>query len=85
MSDADQAKRIARAARRRSQPQAWPIRAYALGSEPALDPLDSSTAEGRLAQVWPLSLAAWAMTGKPMPDYDRTTMPGKVLRRVMTE
>lgn len=28
-----------------------------------------------------LTLAAWAMRGEPIPDYDRRDAPGRVLRR----
>jgi DMSO/TMAO reductase YedYZ molybdopterin-dependent catalytic subunit len=51
------------------------VRVFRLGEEPG-DNLDrSTTPEERLAMMWPLTLAAWALTGKKIPDYDRRTMP----------
>lgn len=64
-----------RARRRRD----WPIRSYTLGSEPGDDLSATTTAEERLAMMWPLALEAWALTGKPMPEYSRSTMPVRVL------
>lgn len=32
------------------------------------------------AMVWPLTLDAWAMTGRPLPTYLRTNIPGRLVR-----
>ena len=69
-----------RAARRRREAQQWPIRKYALGQEPARDPLDPTTAEQRVAMMWPLALQMWTLAGKAVPQYTRATMPGRIIR-----
>jgi len=66
-----------RAARRR----AWPVRKYALGSEPSDDLSGSTTPEQRIAMMWPLALEAWSLTGDPLPDYARRDAPVRKLRR----
>ena len=30
--------------------------------------------------MWPLAVEAWRLTGRPMPEYTRETMPVRVLR-----
>ncbi|GEM_PF-841123 len=68
--------RRARAVARRN----WPIRRYQVGEEPNDDLTGATTAAERMAMVWRLSLDAWAMAGKPLPDYRREQMPGRVIR-----
>jgi len=53
----------------------WPVRKYALGLEPDDDLRGSTTAEERLAMMWPLALEAWSLMGVPIPVYDRASMP----------
>lgn len=53
----------------------WPVRAYRLGSEPADDLSAVTTAEERLAMMWPLALEAWELTGRPLPRYTRRETP----------
>lgn len=71
---------IQRAERRRREAQLWPIRKYALGHEPARDPLDPTTAEQRVAMMWPLALQMWTLAGKDLPQYTRANMPGRIIR-----
>ena len=59
---------------------AWPVRAYALGEEPNDDLSSSTTAEERLAMMWPLARAAWSLAGLTVPDYPRSQAPGRVIR-----
>lgn len=66
-----------RAERRRD----WPVRVFPLGREPGDDLSATTTPEQRLAMMWPLALEAWALTGRPMPDYARETMPVRVVDR----
>lgn len=66
-----------RAARRRS----WIVRVYRLGAEPADDLSDSTTAEERLAMMWPLAVEAWSLTDRPIPTYARGDAPVRLLRR----
>jgi hypothetical protein len=59
----------------------WPVRRFKLGEEPSEDLRETTTAEQRLAMMWPLALDAWASMGKPLPEYTRDTMPGRIVRR----
>jgi|UPI0007322F6F hypothetical protein len=68
--------RAARAAARR----AWPVQRHRLGEEPGEDLSATTTAAERMAMVWQLTLDAWALTGRPWPDYPRTAAPGRVIR-----
>jgi hypothetical protein len=54
---------------------AWPVRKYRLGHEPSDDLSRTTTAEERIAMMWPLTLEAWSLTGKPFPDYPRGAAP----------
>ncbi len=53
----------------------WPVRKYVLGQEPDDDLRDTTTAEERLAMMWPLALEAWSLMGVEIPDFDRGSMP----------
>ena len=55
--------------------RSWPVRVFRLGEEPPDDLSGSTTAEGRLAMVWSLTLEAWALAGLPMPAYARHETP----------
>ncbi len=70
----------ARRETRRRCRQAWPIRRFALGAEPSDDLSDRTSAAERLAMVWPLTLLSWRLAGRTMPDYERSAMPGRVVR-----
>ncbi len=70
-----------RAAMRRANAARWPLRSYAIADEPLRDPLDRSTVDERIAAVWPLTLEAWAVAGKEIPPYLRSTAPGNMRRR----
>jgi hypothetical protein len=69
----------ARAARARGR-ATWPVRKLALGEEPSEDLRSSTTAEERLAMVWPLTVDAWRLAGREIPDYPRHAAPGRVVR-----
>jgi len=60
-----------RAARRR----AWPIRTFRIGQEPGENLSRSTTPEERLEMMWDLTLEAWSLTGRPLPDYSRAETP----------
>jgi hypothetical protein len=68
----------ARRARARAH---WPIARTALGNERSEDLSATTTADERLAMMWPLALDAWAAMGEPIPDYPRNEAPGRVIRR----
>lgn len=58
----------------------WPMRRFRLGEEPGDDLTGTTSAAERFAMVWRLSLDAWVMTGRPLPEYRRDQMPGRVIR-----
>jgi len=64
-----------RAAARRT----WPARSYSLGREPGDNLSAITTAEERLAMMWPLALEAWLLTGRGLPEYERALAPVVVL------
>ena len=51
------------------------MRKLRLGDEPGDDLSGSTTAEERLAMMWPLAVEAWSLTGEPMPEYKREDIP----------
>ena len=53
----------------------WPVAVFRLGQEPGDDLSKSSTAEERLQMVSTLTLEAWSLTGRPVPDYARSQTP----------
>ena len=59
---------------------AWPVRVFALGDEPSDDLSGRTTAEERLAMMWPLAVDAWTASGRPLPEYPRHLMPVRVIR-----
>lgn len=64
--------RAERARRRR----AWPGR-VGVRQEPA----QCLTAKERVASMHQLALDAMALRGEPLPTYERSTMPGRVITR----
>jgi hypothetical protein len=53
----------------------WPVRLYRLGAEPGDDLSAITSAEERLAMMWPMTLEAWGLSGLPVPDYPRSQTP----------
>lgn len=66
--------------RRAASRSAWPIRRFALGCEPSEDLSGCTTEQERLAMMWDLARRAWLLTGRPLPDYDRSAVPGRLTR-----
>ena len=58
----------------------WPVRVFRLGDEPSDDLRGHTTAEERLAMMWPLAVEAWATSGRVLAEYPRHRMPGRVIR-----
>jgi hypothetical protein len=58
----------------------WPIRAHRLGEEPEDDFATTTTAAERLAMIWPLTVDAWTLAGRLIPDYPRSEAPVRVIR-----
>jgi hypothetical protein len=75
MSDAEARKERAR---RRA---GWPVSVATLATDADAEDLrETTTAVERVLMVWRLTQDAWALTGKPLPEYDRRNMPGRVIR-----
>lgn len=55
-------------------------RVFRLGEEPVDDLSASTSVEQRLAMVATLSRRMWELTGQPFPRYERSDMPGRVIR-----
>ena len=53
----------------------WPVRKFALGSQPGDDLSAETTAEEHLEMVWELTLEAWSLAGLPLPTYARHEAP----------
>jgi hypothetical protein len=58
----------------------WPIRRYALGSEPGDDLSQTTTPSARLAMMWGLAQEGWALAGRTLPTYDRAHAPTRLYR-----
>jgi hypothetical protein len=71
MHDDAEARRAARAN--------WPIRIGRLGDEAV--GAAGLTPEQRIGMMWELVVQAWAVAGKPIPDYDRAHTPVRRIRR----
>jgi hypothetical protein len=65
---------VSRAAARSS----WPVRRFRLGEEPGDDLSAFTTPLERLAMMEGLAREAWALTGRPLPDYRRADAPVRV-------
>ena len=53
----------------------WPVRVIRLGHEPGDDLSATTTAEERLAMMWPLAVEAWSLAGRSIPEYRREDAP----------
>ena len=69
----------AREARRTARAR-WPVRKFRLEDAPGPDLSATTTAEERLAMMWPLACEAWSLTGRAIPDYPRDRMPVRIIR-----
>jgi hypothetical protein len=67
--------------RRAAGRRAWPIRRHELGAEQSDDLRDLTSVNARLDMMWQLAVDAWASTGKSLPSYERSQMPGTIARR----
>lgn len=70
----DSAREARRAARAR-----WPVRKFRLADQPGPDLSATTTADERLAMMWPLARDAWTLAGRTIPDYPRDRMPVRVV------
>lgn len=69
----------ARAAARKN----WPVRVFRLGDEPVDDLRATTTASERLDMVWQLTVDAWTLSGRKIPDYLRHETPVRIIRSGM--
>ena len=60
---------------RRLRRLAWPVRRFRLGSEPDEDLSATTTAEERIAMMWPLALDAFSVGPGDSESSARTTWP----------
>jgi len=67
-------------AKRASARRAWIGRVGRVADLPDAELVEGSPGE-LIGLVRELTLAAWAMRGEPLPDYDRRDAPGRVLLR----
>jgi hypothetical protein len=58
----------------------WPIRRYALGDEPGDDLSAVTSPSERVAMMWRLAREGWALAGRTLPVYDRTSAPTRLFR-----
>ena len=56
------------------------MRRYDLDDQPPDDLTAYTSGADRLAMVWPLTVASWALAGRQLPDYERRRAPGTVRR-----
>jgi hypothetical protein len=56
----------------------WPIRVYRLGEEPRED-LSALTIGERIAMVWQVTVDAWEIAGRKIPDYPIEEAPIRVV------
>lgn len=63
----------------------WPVRQWRLGEEPAENLTDSTTAAERVAMVEALSVEAWSLSRRLLPDYRRENAPVRVVAMRTTD
>jgi hypothetical protein len=62
-------------AQRAAARSTWPVRKFRMGEEPSEDLSATTTAAERLGMMWRLARDAWAVAGRPIPDYPRERTP----------
>jgi hypothetical protein len=65
---------------RRRARATWPVARFTLGEEPPDDLSEVTTPVERVAMMAELAEAAWRMAGRPLPDYDRRNIPGRLFK-----
>jgi len=66
--------------RRRAARATWPITSFRLGEEPPDDLSEVTTPVERIAMMWFLAEAAWKVAGRPVPRYERRSIPARLFR-----
>lgn len=67
-------------ARRARARAGWPGFVTTLDEQTDAVIVRHGTAAERVGMVWQITLDAWASSGRPLPDYTRENMPGRVIR-----
>jgi hypothetical protein len=73
------------AAERALARKTWPVHAFRLGREPGEDLSASTTAVERLEMIWPLTVDAWTLAGRIIPDYPRHEAPIRVIHGIRNQ
>lgn len=68
------------AEQRRAARAEWPIVRLEAGAEAPDDLSLVSTPAERVAMMWALAQAAWKLAGRPLPVYDRRSIPARLFR-----
>ena len=63
----------------------WPVQVREMSRVVEDDLSASTTAEERLAMMWPLAREAWTLAGLDIPDYSRDQAPVHVTTRSTIE
>ncbi|MEM9557927.1 MAG: hypothetical protein AAGC60_26955 [Acidobacteriota bacterium] len=58
----------------------WAVLTFRIGDEPSENLSATTTAEERLAMVWPLTVEAWTLAGRSLERLPRSQWPGRILR-----
>ncbi len=66
--------------RRRAARATWPIASFRLDEEPSDDLSEVTTPVERIAMMWFLAEAAWKVAGRPVPRYERRSIPARLFR-----
>lgn len=65
---------------RRDRRASWPVRRFRLGDEPNEDLSSTTTAEERIAMMWPLALDAFSVNASGSDRSPRPLWPVRVRR-----
>jgi len=65
---------------RRAARAHWPIVRRALSDDPSDDLSAETTPAERIAMMWMLAESAWKVAARPLPTYDRRSIPARLFR-----
>jgi hypothetical protein len=65
----------------RSDPRKWPVSIFRQGEEPGDDISAQTTAEERIEMVWLLTARMSELAKLPKPNYSRSNIPVRIIRR----
>jgi hypothetical protein len=68
------------AEQRRAVRAHWPILRLRLRDEPLDDLSTITTPTERIAMMWSLAESAWKLAGRPLPTYNRRSLPARFFR-----